>query len=167
VIGRKLIVSSTAKVWKRLVFARNGKMLALARTRSHTGLGNDGNVDKTLGLSRTSNPSPASQRLQGNISSGRAVARSNLNHYIVYLTLATNFWPIHPPIFDPQALHHNHRRLALSSLQHTSTCVGRNKQPYIGTIIDCTMPSDREQLLEMGFDLEKVDIALKKTGGCK
>jgi hypothetical protein len=29
------------------------------------------------------------------------------------------------------------------------------------------MPSDREQLLEMGFDLEKVDIALKKTGGCK
>lgn len=29
------------------------------------------------------------------------------------------------------------------------------------------MPSDREQLLEMGFDSDKVDIALKKTGGCK
>ena len=28
-------------------------------------------------------------------------------------------------------------------------------------------PSDREQLVEMGFDSEKVDIALKKTGGCK
>ena len=29
------------------------------------------------------------------------------------------------------------------------------------------MPSDRDQLLEMGFDPEKVDIALKKTGGRK
>ena len=28
-------------------------------------------------------------------------------------------------------------------------------------------PSDREQLVEMGFDSEKVDIALKKTGGCE
>jgi hypothetical protein len=29
------------------------------------------------------------------------------------------------------------------------------------------MPSDRDQLLEMGFDPEKVDIAVKKTGGCE
>lgn len=29
------------------------------------------------------------------------------------------------------------------------------------------MPSDRDQLLEMGFDPEKVGIAVKKTGGRK
>jgi hypothetical protein len=34
------------------------------------------------------------------------------------------------------------------------------------TVRDFRMPSDREQLLEMGFDSEKVDMALKKTGGC-
>jgi hypothetical protein len=29
------------------------------------------------------------------------------------------------------------------------------------------MPSDRDQLVEMGFDPEKVDIAVQKTGGRK
>ena len=63
-------------------------------------------------------------------------------------------------------------RFSKPELHHFTACPGLNDFFGRATSYDwhkeaLRMPSDREQLLEMGFDPDKVDIALKKTGGCK